>query len=168
MNKRNSEDFNEIKLLILELSQQFNRKFEDQTRVIRQQRDRLESQQEQLHSQRAIIEELAWQIRDLRDSVRKFSEKISSVQSKYRANSPESHLKLNIPDVNSTRQSNHRAGRQRYNKMSFPHSTPSFHLSLFLCSLIFSLSVYQSSLHHIHIAFGFCSFPFVARTTTKM
>lgn len=141
MNKSNDDELSELKLLILELSQQFNRKFEDQAHIIRQQRDRLESQQQQLHNQCAIIEELAWQIRDLRDAVRKCNEKVSNViHSKENVNSPESHLTLNIPDANNIRQSNHRAGR----KYLFSH----FH------SLAF-----HPHFHLFHVAFEF-SFPF--------
>lgn len=110
MNNRNSDDLNEIKLFILELSQQFNRKFVDQSRIIRQQRDRLEFQQEQLNNQRAIIEELAWQIRDLRDSVRNCSEKISNTHTEYPANCPEKQLKVHIPIANNAQQSYHRTG----------------------------------------------------------
>lgn len=129
MNNQNSDELSELKSLILELSQQFNRKFEDQARIIRQQQDRLESQQQQLHNQCAIIEELAWQIRDLRDSVRKCNEKISNVvHSKQNVNSPESHLTLNIPETN------HRAGRKVF---IFSHSS----VLPFLCLLLeFSFS----------------------------
>lgn len=120
MDKQSNNNINEIKLLVLQLAQQFNKKFDEQARVIVDQRDRLESQQDQIHNQRAIIDELAWQIRDLRDSVRKCSEQISNVHSKYHTigdgggNGPmvENHLKLIIPDANAARQSNHRAGRK--------------------------------------------------------
>lgn len=131
MDKQSNHSTNEIQLLVLQLAQQFNKKFDEQARVIVDQRDQLESQQEQIHNQRAIIDELAWQIRDLRDSVRKCSEGISNVHSKYYnadyddnnntyddityriCNGPaENRLKLIIPEANATRQSNHRAGRK--------------------------------------------------------
>lgn len=130
MDKQSNHSINEIQLLVLQLAQQFNKKFDEQARVIVDQRDQLESQQEQIHNQRAIIDELAWQIRDLRDSVRKCSERISNEHSKYYdgdddnnntyddityriCNGPaENRLKLIIPEANATRQSNHRAGRK--------------------------------------------------------
>lgn len=117
MDKQSNNNINEIKLLVLQLAQQFNKKFDEQARVIVDHRDQLESQQEQIHNQRAIIEELAWQIRDLRDSVRTCSEKISNVHSKYHHTSigpEESRLKLIIPEANTARQSNHRAGRESF------------------------------------------------------
>lgn len=136
MDKQSNHNINEIKLLVLQLAQQFNKKFDEQARVIVDQRDQLESQQEQIHNQRAIIEELAWQIRDLRDSVRKCSENISNVHSKYHTstdttfitrNGPaENRLKLIIPDANAARQSNHRAGRKSFFFFS-PHLFPSSH-----------------------------------------
>lgn len=124
MDKQSNNNINEIKLLVLQLAQQFNKKFDEQARVILDQRNQLDEQQQQIHNQRAIIEELAWQIRDLRDSVRKYSEKvISNVHSNHhtsttttntltavKSNSPaENHLKLIIPEANLARQSNHRA-----------------------------------------------------------
>lgn len=131
MDKQSNNNINEIKLLVLQLAQQFNKKFDEQARVILDQSNRLDEQQQQIHNQRAIIEELAWQIRDLRDSVRKCSEKvISNVHLNHHTTPPpplppivmghpspaESHLKLIIPEANLARQSNHRAGR----KLAFP------------------------------------------------
>lgn len=135
MDKQSNNSINEIKLLVLQLAQQFNKKFDEQARTIVDQRDQLEAQQEQIHNQRAIIDELAWQIRDLRDSVRKCSERISNVHSKYYGdngdgdyddityricNGPaDNRLKLIIPEANATRQSNHRAGRRKKKNCAF-------------------------------------------------
>lgn len=113
MEKLTGKHFSEINKLVLKLRNEFNQKIEEQTDIIRKQRDRLEAQQEQIFNQRIIIEELAWQIRDLRDSVRKCSEQISNnVNAKYHVDTPENHLKLNIPEANDAKQSNHRAGRK--------------------------------------------------------
>lgn len=79
---------------IVEMEKKFNKKFNEQLIIIENQRNRLDNQQEQINNQRAIIEELAWQIRDLRDSVRKCSEKIST---KYNIEFHESDLRINIP-----------------------------------------------------------------------
>lgn len=133
MDKQSNNNINEIKLLVLQLAQQFNKKFDEQARVIVDQRDRLNSQQDQIHNQRAIIDELAWQIRDLRDSVRKCSEQISNaVHSRYYDDidtfsiinnggpvAENGRLKLIIPETNAARQSNHRAGRQKFCSLFF-------------------------------------------------
>lgn len=145
MNKQTSDELSEIKLLILELSQQFNRKFEDQARTIRHQRDQLESQQLQLHNQSSIIEELAWQIRDLRDSVRKCSEKISNVQSTHHVNSPESYLKLNIPEANGIRQSSNSAGRKWF--LSHSPSAPSSQLLRPISDVAFDFHFHLNMAH---------------------
>lgn len=128
MDKQSNNSINEIKLLVLQLAQQFNKKFDEQARVIVDQREQLESQQEQIYNQRTIIDELAWQIRDLRDSVRKCSEQISNVHLKYYDDDyattttitnfninngrAENRLKLIIPEANTARQSNHKAGKK--------------------------------------------------------
>lgn len=113
MDKQCNNNINEIKVLVLQLAQQFNKKFDEQARVILDQCNRLDEQQQQIHNQRAIIDELAWQIRDLRDSVRKCSEQVIPGVPIIKSNGPgESHLKLIIPDANLARQSNHRAGRK--------------------------------------------------------
>lgn len=69
---RNSADVRELHL-------KFNQKLDDHLFIIQQQRDRIDYQQQQIDSQRFLIEELAWQIRDLRDSLRKSDEKLHSV-----------------------------------------------------------------------------------------
>lgn len=68
----------DMMLIIAELRRKFNQKLDDQLFIIEQQRDRIDYQQQQINDQRVIIEELAWQIRDLRDSVRKCNENIRS------------------------------------------------------------------------------------------
>lgn len=83
--------------LLSELEKKFSKKFNDQLFIIEKQRNRLDNQQDQINDQRAIIEELAWQIRDLRDSVRKCSEQMSSKQN---VECSESQLKVNIPKTN--------------------------------------------------------------------
>lgn len=64
---------------VRELHQKCNRKLDDHLFIIQQQRDRIDYQQQQIDGQRFLIEELAWQIRDLRDSLRKSDEKLHAV-----------------------------------------------------------------------------------------
>lgn len=64
---------------VRELHQKFHRKLDDHLFIIQQQRDRIDYQQQQIDGQRFLIEELAWQIRDLRDSLRKSDEKLHAV-----------------------------------------------------------------------------------------
>lgn len=76
-----------------------NRKF---NKKIKEHMNRIERQQDQLNHQNGIIEELAWQIRDLRDSLRKCNEQISWPQSKYCVGCAKNRMKLNIPTANGT------------------------------------------------------------------
>lgn len=73
---RNNAD---VMTAVRELRQKFNRKLEDHLFIMQQQRDRIDNQQQQIDGQRFLIEELAWQIRDLRDSLRKSDEKLHAV-----------------------------------------------------------------------------------------
>lgn len=70
------EEYSEIISYVTELRRKFYRKLENQMFIIEQQRDRIDYQQRQIDDQRGIIDELAWQIRDLRDSVRQCTEKL--------------------------------------------------------------------------------------------
>lgn len=65
--------------VVRELQQKFSRKLDDHLFIIQQQRDRIDYQQQQIDGQRFLIDELAWQIRDLRDSLRKSDEKLHAV-----------------------------------------------------------------------------------------
>lgn len=78
MSHSREDEYNEMILYVSELRRKFNSKLDDQLFLIEQQRNRIEYQQQQIDDQRIIIEELAWQIRDLRDSVRQCSEKIDN------------------------------------------------------------------------------------------
>lgn len=69
-------EYSEIISYVTELRRKFYRKLEKQMFVVEQQRDRIDYQQRQIDDQRGIIDELAWQIRDLRDSVRQCTEKL--------------------------------------------------------------------------------------------
>lgn len=120
MNESEISDINEMKILILKLNKTFTDKLLDQAYIIKQQQKRLDTQQQQLHEQRAIIDELAWQIRDVRDTLRKYSEQ---TQSKNHVECPENHLKINIPNAKELKQSNHVSGRKLF---SFLHSFVSF------------------------------------------
>lgn len=73
---RNDAD---VRTAVRELRQEFNRKLDDHLFIMQQQRDRIDNQQQQIDGQRFLIEELAWQIRDLRDSLRKSDEKLHAV-----------------------------------------------------------------------------------------
>lgn len=73
---RNNAD---VMTTVRDLHQKFNRKLDDNLFIIQQQRDRIDYQQQQIDGQRFLIEELAWQIRDLRDSLRKTDEKLHAV-----------------------------------------------------------------------------------------
>lgn len=98
-----------MKSMILDLNRKLSERFDDHLNLIEQQRYRLERQQEQLSHQCLIIDELAWQIRDLRDSVRKCSEQISNQKCK-KCNECLGiyHAKLTIPKTDE--QSHHVSG----------------------------------------------------------
>lgn len=95
-------DTTRTKNVTADLERKFRNKFDDQLLIIEKQRDRLDKQQEQLNYQRSIIEELAWQIRDLRDSVRKCTEQIKCLK---HVECRESELKLHIPKINEPERS---------------------------------------------------------------
>lgn len=76
-----TRDNTDITMVVRELHQKFNRKFDDHLFIMQQQRDRIDYQQQQIDGQRFLIEELAWQIRDLRDSLRKSDEKLHAALS---------------------------------------------------------------------------------------
>lgn len=73
------DEYSEIISYVTELRRKFYRKLESQMFIIEQQRDRQEYQQRQIDDQRVVIDELAWQIRDLRDSVRQCTEKMYAI-----------------------------------------------------------------------------------------
>lgn len=96
---------------------QLNRKF---NRYMRNQSHQIERQQDELNHQCGVIEELAWQIRDLRDSLRKCNDQISRLQSKYCVECAKNHMKLNIPAANRAHPtSEHVAGRKIAVSISF-------------------------------------------------
>lgn len=70
------DEYSELVSYVTELRRKFCSKLENQMLIIEQQRDRIDFQQRQIDDQRSVIDELAWQIRDLRDSVRQCSEKM--------------------------------------------------------------------------------------------
>lgn len=104
-------DISEMKILILKLNKTFADKLLDQAYIIKQQQNRLDIQQEQLNQQRAIIDELAWQIRDVRDTLRKCTEQM---QSQEHVECPGNHLKINIPNAKELKQLNHVPGRKLF------------------------------------------------------
>lgn len=57
---------------------QLQNKLKEQQEILHQQKNEFINQQKQIDEQQSIINELAWQIRDLRNSVRAFSEKIDA------------------------------------------------------------------------------------------
>lgn len=69
----------DVNTAVRDLHHKFNRKLDDHLFIIQQQRDRIDYQQQQIDGQRFLIDELAWQIRDLRDSLRKSDEKVHAV-----------------------------------------------------------------------------------------
>lgn len=71
------EELDELIVYISGMRRAFQRKVDDHTFIIDQQRDRIEYQQHLIDDQRMVIDELAWQLRDLRDSVRQCCEKIA-------------------------------------------------------------------------------------------
>ncbi|XP_055296903.1 uncharacterized protein LOC129565741 isoform X2 [Sitodiplosis mosellana] len=86
---------------------QLSRKFNQQ---LRNQSDQIERQQGELNHQCDIIKELSWQIRDLRDSVRKCNDQISWQQSKNCIDCAKNRMTLNIPTTNVTKRWEHVAG----------------------------------------------------------
>lgn len=74
------DELSEIIVYVSGLRRTFNRKLDDQLFIIEQQRERIEFQQHLIDEQKAIVDELAWQIRDLRDSVRQCCEKMAEFE----------------------------------------------------------------------------------------
>lgn len=72
------DELSEIIVYVSGLRRTLNRKLDDHLFIIEQQRERIEFQQHLIDEQHAIVDELAWQIRDLRDSVRQCCEKMSA------------------------------------------------------------------------------------------
>lgn len=99
----------QLKSEFYETITELNRKF---IRKLKEHLNRIEQQEIQLHRQNGVIEELAWQIRDLRDSLRECNERVSRPSSReYCIECAKSRMKLNIPTANDTKQSDHVAGR---------------------------------------------------------
>lgn len=96
---------NEFQLTISELNRKFNKKLKVHL-------NQIERQQDQVNHQNGIIDELVWQIRELRDSVRKCNEKILCTQSMYCIECAKNRMTLDIPTMsNNTKQSDHVAGK---------------------------------------------------------
>lgn len=57
---------------------QLQNKLKEQQEILQHQKNEFINQQKQIDEQQSIINELAWQIRDLRNSVRACSEKIDA------------------------------------------------------------------------------------------
>lgn len=133
--QKRGSDISEMKILILKLNKTFTDKLLDQAYIIREQQKRLDIQQQQLNQQRAIIDELAWQIRDVRDTLRKCSEQ---VQSKNHIECPENHLKINIPNATELKKSNHVSGRKLFSfACPFPaHRPPSTRARVRIISIL--------------------------------
>lgn len=128
MNQTKSDEYSKVMLFVTEMRRKLNRTMDDQIFMIEQQRDRIDYQQQQINDIRVIIEELAWQIRDLRDSVRRCNETVSSSSQQCSDHSETENLsEINIPTAieSNLRQSNHVSGRKMF---SFSNST--FHQCL--------------------------------------
>lgn len=69
MNRSIQEEFDELVVYVAGLKKTFNRKLDDHLFIIQQQNQRLDDQNR-------LIDELAWQVRDLRSSVRQVSDKL--------------------------------------------------------------------------------------------
>lgn len=74
MSRLIQDEFDELVLYVAGLKKTFGRKLDDHLFIIQQQNQRLDDQTR-------LIDELAWQIRDLRASVRSVNDKLKSVQS---------------------------------------------------------------------------------------
>lgn len=74
------DEISELIEYISGLRRTFNRKLDDHLFIIEQQRERIDFQQHLIDDQRAVVDELAWQIRDLRDSVRQCCEKVTEFE----------------------------------------------------------------------------------------
>lgn len=97
----------ELQLTISELNRKFNKKLKVHL-------NQIERQQYQINHQNGIIDELVWQIRELRDSVRKCNEQISCSQSKYCIECAKNHMTLDISTMSdNTKQSDHVAGKRK-------------------------------------------------------
>lgn len=68
-----SEEFDELVVYVASLKKSFSRKLDDHLFIIQQQNQRLDDQTR-------LIDELAWQVRDLRASVRCVGDKLKAVQ----------------------------------------------------------------------------------------
>lgn len=78
------DELEELVYYISEMKRSFNRKLDDHLFIIQQQNNKIDEQTQ-------VIEELSWQLRDLRDSVRQLSHKPSQCKCNY-----ENHLPRNV------------------------------------------------------------------------
>lgn len=101
MSNEHTEENLELILYINNLRKTFNRKLDDQLVLIGEQRERIDFQQQLIGEQRITMDELAWQIRDLRDSVRQCCEKIEKYEVQLREQCCECHHDDNSNKKNS-------------------------------------------------------------------
>lgn len=73
MSRLIAEEFDELVVYVASLKKSFSRKLDDHLFIIQQQNQRLDDQTR-------LIDELAWQVRDLRASVRSVNDKLKAVQ----------------------------------------------------------------------------------------
>lgn len=68
------EEFSEMIMYVTEMRRSFNRKLDDHLFIMQQQNERIDKQMRFIEEQKEVIDELAWQIRDLRASIRQVKE----------------------------------------------------------------------------------------------
>lgn len=97
------DEISELIEYISGLRRTFNRKLDDHLFIIEQQRERIDFQQHLIDDQRAVVDELAWQIRDLRDSVRQCCEKVTEFEGNQCAKSSSSGMDRSAVSTNGRR-----------------------------------------------------------------
>lgn len=72
------DEIDELIMYVTDLRHSFTRKLDDHLCIIQDQNDRIRNQQRTIAEQKEVVDELAWQIRDLRDSVRRVKESVAA------------------------------------------------------------------------------------------
>lgn len=111
MMEQYEDELSEIIVYVSSLRRTFNRKLDDHLFIIEQQRERIELQQHLFDEQRTVIDELAWQIRDLRDSVRQCCEKMAEFEMNQTRRNNEAATSSAVHSADYDNADNHSRGR---------------------------------------------------------
>lgn len=82
------DEISELIVYVTELRRTFNHKLDDHLYIMDEQNRQIEQQMRIIDEQKQVVDELAWQIRDLRASVRKVSEQKGSCVCNYENHEP--------------------------------------------------------------------------------